>query len=76
MSMTMTDLSLEKNIFFFYEEQECICGIRTKTLVGKFYSIFANILLNNYTKCKINKLAGEKAEANNQSKKRKITTYK
>jgi hypothetical protein len=49
--MTLTNTSLEKCNFF--DELECMCGETLKNIVPLFYSVFSNILLNNYTKTKL-----------------------
>jgi hypothetical protein len=70
----LTDMSLKRNNFFDCKSLERFseCSCADCNMVKKLYSIFSNILLNNYVK---NKNVALLIEQNTKCKKRKIETY-
>ena len=73
--MTLANLSLEKCNFF--DELECMCGENIKNIVPLLYSVFSNILLNNYTKQKTDASREiDKNSVENKTKKRNLNTFK
>jgi hypothetical protein len=67
-------MSLKRNNFFDCKilERFSECSCADCNMVKKLYSIFSNILLNNYVK---NKNVALLIEQNTKCKKRKIETY-
>ncbi|MGH9701693.1 MAG: hypothetical protein ACRD52_19840, partial [Candidatus Acidiferrales bacterium] len=69
--LTLLSVDLDESLKELYSW--CICGKNNKDILVMLFSIFSNVLLNDYTKKKNNDAHFEKNESKN--KKRKLNTF-